>query len=399
MKARAILLLSAATSFGGMCAAGQTVAAAAHTAGSSSVTPTNAVTTPAAAHAPDPPTVAPAAAVPPAPAPPSTGEDLRKRVAIDAFDYSAVIPEAQLIFNPELEKKKKVTITPVVPNIGAGIRAILIQRLSEAGKVVIVDKDKLDEIKKMQEDALSNRNQPGKGPGAGRIRAPDLLLAGDVVVFGRDDKRLGIGAGGGVSRVLCPLCGAIGSFRKEEDKAVVKVTYKIIDGETGEVIKSGDANGESIRKSKSFGGMAVGNGKGGGIALDMGSANFAQTIIGEATQDCIKNLADILNDQLGKMKHRVHEVQGKVAKVSGNTVTLNVGSNDGVNIGDVFEVLKEVGEVDDPVTHEVLHRDTEKKGEMTVAGTFDRIASGTYAGAPVEPGDIAHRTVAAGDQK
>jgi curli biogenesis system outer membrane secretion channel CsgG len=378
MKARTFLVLSAAASFGVMCAAGQTVAAAAHAADPSPTTATTTVSPPPAL---------------------STGEDLRKRVAIDAFDYSAVIPAAQLIFNPELEKKKKVTVTPVVPNIGAGIQAILIQRLSEAGKVVIVDKDKLDEIKKMQEDALSNRNQQGKGPGVGRIRAPDLLLAGDVVVFGRDDKRLGVGAGGGVSKVLCPLCGAIGSFRKEEDKAVVKVTYKIIDGETGEVIKSGDVAGESIRKSKGFGGMAVGNGKGGGIALDMGSTNFAQTIIGEATQNCVKNLADILNEQLGKMKHRVHEVEGMVAEVSGNTVTLNVGSNDGVSVGDVFEILKPVSEVKDPVTHEVLHRNTEKKGEMTVATIFDRIASGTYAGTPVVITDIAHRTAAAGDQK
>jgi curli biogenesis system outer membrane secretion channel CsgG len=375
MKARSFLVLSAATSFGVMCATGQPVAAVAHPADSSPATATTTVS--------------------PAPAAPSTGEDLRKRVAIDAFDYSSVIPAVQLIFNPELEKKKKVAITPVVPNIGAGIQAMLIQHLSEAGRVVIVDKDKLDEIKKMQEDALSNRNQPGKGPGVGRIRAPDLLVAGNVVVFGRDDKRLNVG-GFGVGK-LCPFCG--GGFGKEEDKAVVKVTYKLIDGETGEVIKSGDASGESTRKSKGFGGMAAGSGKGGGIALDMGSTNFAQTIIGEATQNCVKNLAGILDEQLGKMKHRVHEVEGMVAEIAGSTVTLNVGSNDGVSVGDVFEIVRSIGEVKDPITHEVLHRNTEKKGEMTVAVIFDRIASGTYAGAPIQAADIAHRITAAGDQK
>jgi curli biogenesis system outer membrane secretion channel CsgG len=376
MKATTIHMLIAAATFGVLCAAGQTVTAAAH--------PT------------DPPTVASTGAVLPAPTAPSTGEDLRRRVAIEAFDYSAVIPMAQLIFNPELEKKKHVTITPVVPNIGAGIQAILIRRLSEAGKVVIVYKDKLDEIKKMQEDALSNRNQPGKGPSVGRIRAPDLLVAGNVVVFGRDDKRVVVKG----ASLLCPYCGIAGLFNKEEDKAVVKVTYSLIDGETAEVIKSGEASGESTRKSKGFGGLAsTKSGKGGGIAIDIGSTNFAQTIIGEATQNCVQNLAEILNEQLGKMKHRVREVEGMVADVSGNTVTLNVGSNHGVNVGDVFEILKLVSEVKDPLTHEVLHRNTEKKGEMTVATVFDRIAIGAYAGTPVEPADIANRKTAAEDQK
>jgi curli biogenesis system outer membrane secretion channel CsgG len=388
MQARLILMLGVAASFGAICAAGQTA-----------VPPVPATDPPAATPTPaaDPPTATAANVPAPVPAAANAGADLRKRVAIDAFDYSAVIPAAQLIFNPELEKKKKVAITPVVPNIGAGIRAMLIQRLSEAGKVVVVDQDKLAEIKKMQEDGIGIRNKPGPGPGLGRISTPILLVAGDVVVFGRDDKRVGVSAAG--IRALCPLCGGMGGFGKEEDKAVVKVTYKLIDGETAEVLKSGEASGQSIRKSKGFGGLAAKDGKGGGIAVDMGSTNFAQTIIGEATQDCIKNLAEILNDQLAKVKHRAREVHGRVAVVSGNSVTLNVGSNDGVNVGDVFEILKLMSEVKDPVTQEVLQSNTEKKGELTVSTVFDRIATGTYTGAPAEQKDLAHRTAAAGEQK
>ena len=326
----------------------------------------------------------------------SLGEDRRPRVAIDAFDYSTVLPMAQLIFNPELEKRKKVTSIPVVPNIGAGIQAMLMQRLSEAGKVVIVEKDKLDEIKKMHMDGLSNRTQLGKGARSGRIRAPDLLLSGDIVVFGRDDNRLGFGLGNALFRLRA--LNAIRVISNEGDKAVVTVAYRLVDGETGEVVGTGNAEGYSIRKGKSIGGLAAANGKGGGIAQDINSTDFAQTIIGEATVDCVRNLTTAVNDQLANFHPRMRDVEGMVAAASGNTITLNVGSNDGVNVGDIFVIAKSTGDVKDPVSGNVVDRILENKGEMTVTTVKNRVAIGSYSGTPAEPKDIARRKSAAADR-
>jgi curli biogenesis system outer membrane secretion channel CsgG len=340
---------------------------------------------PSAAPATDPPAATSAAATLP-----PTGEDLRKRVVVDAFGYSTVLPSVQMVFNPYAGQKKKNQPAPETPNIGAGIQGMLMQRLSQAGKVVIVDKDKLDEIKKMQIDGISNRNQPGKGARPGRIRTADLLLAGDIVVFGRDDK-----ANSGIGTYVPWPYSEIGGLNKKEDKAVVKVTYRLLDAETGEVLKSGDAQGQSIRKSKGFGGIGVY----GGMVIDMSSANFAQTIIGEATVECVKNLVETLDAQLATIKYKAREVEGMVAGVSGDIVTLNVGSNDGVNVGDLFDISKQGEDVKDPVTGEVIDRNLEKKGEMTVTTVKDRSAKGTYTGAPTEPRDVATRKIAAGEQK
>jgi len=41
--------------------------------------------------------------------------------------------------------------------------------------------------------------------------------------------------------------------------------------------------------------------------VDMTSSNFAQTIIGEATQDCVNKLADILKEQSASMKKTASE--------------------------------------------------------------------------------------------
>lgn len=86
----------------------------------------------------------------------------------------------------------------------------------------------------------------------------------------------------------------------------------------------------------------------GAVEVDMTSSNFAQTIIGEATQDCVNKLAAIRNEQTDKMKANVREVETRVAAVSGGTVTIAAGANDGVNAGEVFEIFKVLGEIRDP---------------------------------------------------
>jgi curli biogenesis system outer membrane secretion channel CsgG len=370
MKVRIVYLLAVTTGLGAMCAAGQN--------------------SPSGPHATDTPGTTAVAAAPDTPTLPPNGEDLRKRVVVDAFDYSTVLPSVQMVFNPYAGNPKSKQPAPPAPNIGAGIQAMLMQRLAQAGKIVIVDKGKLDEIKKMQTEGISNRNQPGKGARLGRIRTADLLLAGDIVVFGRDDK-----GNSGIGTFVPWPYSTIGGLNKKEDKAVVKVTYRLLDAETGEVVKSGDAEGQSIRKSKGIGGIAAY----GGMVIDMGSANFAQTIIGEATVECVKNLVETLGGQLATIKYKAREVEGMVAAASGNTVTLNVGSSDGVNIGDLFDISRLGGDVKDPVTGEVIDRNLEKKGEMTVITVRERVAIGAYTGTPAEPKDIATRKTAAGEQK
>jgi hypothetical protein len=130
--------------------------------------------------------------------------------------------------------------------------------------------------------------------------------------------------------------------------------------------------------------MAAGFSRGaygaGAGAFDMTSSNFAETIIGEATQNCVNKLADVINTQADAMKKSAHEVEASVADVAGSSLTITAGANDGVLAGDVFEILKVVREVKDPGTNEVLDRITEKVGEMTVVNVRDKIATGSYSG-------------------
>jgi len=342
-----------------------------------------------------PPAAAAAPSAPPSPAPPAAPEQAppaqavaaslpssapppasagKKRVIVDEFDYSAVKTEIQAVFGTQ-------------QNIGKGIRAMLVTRLAKDNKVTIVERAKMNQLLKEQDFNTSNRVKQGKGARVGQISAADALLTGDIVIFGRDDKKTNVRGGGIAGRVI----GGIASS-KSEDKAVVSIDYRLVDAETSEIIATGEARGESSRKGNALGAIGGVLGKGvGGVEVDMTSSNFAQTIIGEATQDCVNKLAAILSEQTDKMKANVREVEARVAAVSGSTLTIAAGASDGVNAGEVFEIFKVLGEIRDPQTKEVLDMQVEKVGEMTVTSVRDKVASGNYTGSPVQVNWIARK--------
>jgi curli biogenesis system outer membrane secretion channel CsgG len=343
---------------------------------------------PSAAAAPVPapaPVAAPAPAPAPAPVtasgppPPPTAAQLqaqKKRVIVDEFDYSAVKTQVQAVFNTQQD-------------IGKGIRAMLVKRIADANNLVVVERAKIDNLMKEQDFNASNRVKQGSGARVGRISGADAVLAGDIIIFGRDDKKRSIKGGGIIGGVI----GGIASS-KNEDKAVVSIAYRLIDAETSEVIATGEARGESARKGNALGAIGGILGKGvAGVQVDMTSSNFAQTIIGEATQDCVNKLGDILKEQSTSMKKTVREVETSVADVTGNTLVIAAGANDGVNAGDVFEIHEVVREVKDPTTKEVLDRITNKVGEMTVTSVRDKIATGSYVGSPAKVGFLARKKI------
>jgi curli biogenesis system outer membrane secretion channel CsgG len=337
----------------------------------------------AAAAAPPPPPPSPVAAPDPAPAPVASApapvptgaisQAEKKRVIVDEFDYSTVKSSVQAVFNTQAD-------------IGKGIRAMLVKRMADANKVVVVERAKVDQLMAEQDRNASNRVKQGSGARVGRISGADAVLAGDIVVFGRDDKKTNIG-GGGFARG--PFAGI--HIKNEEDKAVVVIDYRLVDAETSEVIATGEARGESIRKSKGFGGMGGSWGGGGGGGIDMTSSNFGATIIGEATQDCVNKLGDILSQQATTMKKAVREVETRVADVSGGSMVIAAGANDGVNVGETFDILKVLREVRDPQTKELLDTVTEQAGTLTITSVRDKIATGSYVGKPTAVNFIARK--------
>src|SRR5581483_3044264 len=111
--------------------------------------------------------------------------------------------------------------------------------------------------------------------------------------------------------------------------------------------------------------------------------NFEATIIGEATSDAVDKVVEFLDERIPKLPLRNRSIEGRVAKVSGNSIILGIGANDGVQAGDHFEVYKILGEIVDPVSKDVLDVQTAKVGEFVATEVREKIASGAYSGQPL----------------
>lgn len=340
------------------------------------------------------PAVVPAAPVASVPAPvvisapalvsstPSMGP-VKRRLAVEEFDFSTVKTSVQAIFGTQ-------------EDIGKGIRALLTARLQQAGRITVLERAAIKKVLAEQDFGASNRVKKGSGARLGGVLGADAMLLGDIVAFGRDDRNKQVNVGAATSRIP-KVGGLLGGVRigKKEEKAVVVIAYRIVDSETGEVIETGEARGESKRESKGFGGLLTASGVAAAGGVDMASSNFGQTIIGEAVIAACDRLGEKMNAKIPTLPVKDPDIEGRVADVSGGQLTLALGSNDGVLIGDVFDVFKVLGEVKDPITKEVLDLQTEKIGEMRIVSVREKIAAGQYQGSRAEVGALARKRKAA----
>jgi curli biogenesis system outer membrane secretion channel CsgG len=297
-------------------------------------------------------------------------------IFIEEFDYSTVATAAQSIFGTQA-------------NIGQGIGAMLTNRIVRDGRFTVVERRKVNTVMKEQDFNASNRVKQGTGSRIGQIRGANLTLMGDIVVFGRDDRKVGGGVG-----AIVPGAGGVAGGYKTDNKAVVVLNYRIVDTESSEIVASGEARGESKRTSKGFGAALFTGGVLAGGGINMTSSNFAETIIGEATMDAVDKLAlDINRANLqGGAGGRDLDLDARVADVSGNMITINAGMAAGLASGQTFTVYRKGKEIKDPATGEVLDVQTAPIGKLTITMTRERIATGTYEGSAIPVvGDIVRK--------
>jgi curli biogenesis system outer membrane secretion channel CsgG len=293
----------------------------------------------------------------------------KRSVAVEDFDFSTVRDAGAAIFGTQVD-------------LGKGMSALMVKRIAQGGKFTVVERNKVGTVLKEQDFGASGRVKKGTQARIGQIRGADFTIMGDVVVFGRDDRRRSGAAG-----VIVPGAGGVGGMKNNEAKAVVVLNFRMVDNESSEIVMTGEARGESKRSSRGgFAGVFVGGvGAGGGVDF----TNFADTIIGEAVIDACDKLAAQVNAQAGGVSStRQIDIEGRVAAVEGDSVYINVGSSAGVQMGDTFEVSRIVKEVKDPVTKEVLDVVTAPVGSLKITSVREKIAIGSFSGGqPPKEGD------------
>jgi len=287
----------------------------------------------------------------------------KKRVAVLDFDYGTVRSEAAAWFGTDQD-------------IGKGISEMLVERLVNDGSYSVIERKALDKVLAEQNFSNSDRADSTSAAKIGRILGVDAIITGTITQFGRDDKSRGV-SGGALSRVTGRF--GVGGVKRDNAKAVVAVTARMIDTSTAEILASARGVGESARKGVSLAGAGGGSIIGGG-AVDMTSKNFANTIIGEATTAAVAQLAEGLNAAAGKLPERKVVIDGLVADVAGNTLILNVGTRAGVKVGDRLKVSRKIREVRDPATGKVLRSVESTLGEVTITEADESSSVGNFSG-------------------
>ena len=293
----------------------------------------------------------------------------RRVLAIDEFDFGTVRSAVAAIFGTNVD-------------VGKGILALLTKRLAEDGKYRIVERKNIQKVLSEQDFGASNRVKQGTNAKIGRVQGADAILMGTVTVFGQDTRKNNVNTGAVTNGRLGGVLGSV-NVGNRSDKAIVEISYRLVDAESSEVIAVGEARGESKRKSNGFGIAGFGNGNGGNVGTNMSSSNFQETIIGEATVDCINKLAAIANSKDQRIATRTAEVETKIAEVVGKKIYLAAGTNDGIQNCDRFEVSRIVKEIKDPSTGEVLDLQTERVGEIMVVEVRDKVAIAVFNGSSI----------------
>jgi len=291
----------------------------------------------------------------------------RPRVAILDFEYATVYRDVQLIFGQNID-------------VGKGITDLLVTNLVKDGSYSVIERKALDKILAEQNFSNSNRADATSAAKIGKMLGVDAIIVGSVTQFGNDTKNTGVG---GVGAGLGKL--GIGGVSQKQSKAIVGLTARIINVDTGEIMAVAEGKGESKRTSTSLAGGGGGWSGFGAGAVNFGASDFQQTIIGEAVKAATDKMsAEVITDR-PKVEIRqapTVTVQGVVAAVAGAQVILNVGGKAGVKVGDQFSVERVSQEIKDPATGKVIRRLSSSIGILKVVDVDDQssvceIVSGT----------------------
>lgn len=269
-------------------------------------------------------------------------------------------------------------------DIGRGIADMLVTKLVKDGTYSIIERKMLDQILAEQNFSNSDRANPMTAAKIGKVLGVNAIVVGSITEFGFDDKSFKMGGGGGGWTGF-----ALGGLSKKSYKASVAIDARMIDTTTAEILAVAQGKGESKRGG--FGGFGGGGGGGGwgGGGIDMGSSNFQETIIGEATRAAVDQVATEIIGNAEKIQQSKIEINGVVADVDGANIILNIGKDNGVKTGDVFNVERVTRTVKDPTDpKKILRQITSVVGTVKITEVDAHSATGMASGGPIKIGDV-----------
>lgn len=199
---------------------------------------------------------------------PTAAQSKRPTIAVLAFEYGTIQQWWQGTWD-----------------IGDGISDMIVDELVNDGSFRVIERKRLDAILAEQNFSNSERADPSAKTMAqiGKVLGVKYLVVGSVTKFGTEKSNKSF-SGGGYGSAF-----GLGSVGTSKGKANVAITARIIDITTAEIMASAKGEGISKRSGLLLGGGGGGGGGGGFGGMSMGSSEYRETILGEATELAVKD--------------------------------------------------------------------------------------------------------------
>jgi len=235
-------------------------------------------------------------------------------------------------------------------NLGTGMADMLVTRLMETRKVVVLERQYLRDVMRELSMQQGGAFRPEGRVPTGRLKNAQYLVRGSITDFAE--------VAGARGHLGLPSYKVFGGG----NRAIVALHLRVYDVESGEILSSIKAEGSA---------SAVSTGAEGRYKnVQFGGLAFKRTPLGEATEEAMARAIAKLLQALP-----VDYWRPLVAECVGQTVIVNGGENVGLQPGDEFVVREHPRLVTDPATGNVIDTLTGKQQGRLRIETVNALAS------------------------
>lgn len=240
--------------------------------------------------------------------------------------------------------------------LGRAAADVFVTDMVETGQFSMIERDKVQALLAEQNFGASGRVTPQTAAKIGQMLGVDLMLTGSVSQFSISRT------GGGVRGV---------SLGVTTGKVVLQA--RLINTSTGEIVLAAEE-----QNSKRLVGARV------------RSINFEQEfdygMANEIMHPAVEKMVEQIVEKTASLEAGSSS-SGRVIKVSGNQVWINLGASSGIQVGDGFDVIRKGEELIDPDTGLSLGSMEETVGRIVVTQVEAKFAVATIQSGNAQAND------------